>query len=80
MPVCHVTLRAPCQLTCAGECDAEHEAVVLIERDNRQAVASYASFRAFDRDAQVVALALDRIHLAVELADSHDAVPESDVA
>src|SRR5918994_2779864 len=42
--------------------------------------ASDASFRAFDCDAEVVALALDRVHLAVEFADPHDAVPEPDVA
>ena len=42
--------------------------------------ASDASFRAFDCDAEVVALALDRVHLAVEFADPHDAVPEADVA
>src|SRR5215216_3974962 len=42
--------------------------------------ASDASFRALDCDAEVVALALDRVHLAVEFADPHDAVPEADVA
>ena len=36
--------------------------------------------RAFDRDAEVVALALDWVHLAVELADAHDAVEERGVA
>jgi predicted HAD superfamily phosphohydrolase len=42
--------------------------------------ASDASFRAFYCDAEVVALALDGGHLAVEFADPHDAVPEADVA
>src|SRR5215207_4603329 len=42
--------------------------------------ASDASFRAFDCDAEVVALALDRVHLAVEFADPHDAVEERGVA
>ena len=34
----------------------------------------------FDRDAEVLALALDRVHLAVELADPDDAVEERGVA
>src|SRR5215216_3427568 len=34
----------------------------------------------FDRDAEVAALALDRAHPAVELADAHDAVEERGVA
>src|SRR5215218_3009468 len=42
--------------------------------------ASDTSFRAFDCDTEVVALALNRVHLAVEFADPHDAVPEPDVA
>src|SRR5215218_3919921 len=42
--------------------------------------ASDASFHAFDCDAEVVALALDRVHLAVEFADPHDAVEERGVA
>ena len=39
-----------------------------------------ASFRAFDRDAEVAALALERVDLAVEIADVHDAVEERGVA
>jgi hypothetical protein len=36
--------------------------------------------RPFDRDAEVVALALERVDVAVELADAHDAVEERGVA
>ena len=39
-----------------------------------------AIFGPFDRDGEVLALALDRVHLAVELADPDDAVEERGVA
>jgi hypothetical protein len=39
-----------------------------------------ASFRAFDPDAEFAAVALERVDLAVEIADAHDAVDERGVA
>src|SRR5215213_8279989 len=59
-------------------------AVVLVRQLEGQAGGYHSlrrgGLRAFDCDAEVVALALDRVHLAVEFADPHDAVPEPDVA
>src|SRR5918995_6822920 len=49
-------------------------------QSRRPPVSRCGSFRAFDRDAEVLSLALDRVHLAVELADAHDAVEERGVA
>src|SRR5215217_3890405 len=49
-------------------------------RSRRPPASLCGSFRAFVRDAEVTALALDRVHLAVEFADAHDAVEERGVA
>jgi hypothetical protein len=38
------------------------------------------SFRPADRDAEVPALTLDCLYLAVDFTDRNDAVPEADVA
>jgi hypothetical protein len=42
-----------------------------------QAMPANTSFRPFDRGAEVVALALERVDVAVEFADAHDAVGSS---
>src|SRR3712207_4776685 len=49
-------------------------------RSRRPPASLCGSLRAFDCDAEGVSLALDRVHLAVEFADPHDAVEERGVA
>jgi hypothetical protein len=49
-------------------------------RDDHARTVGRALFIPFDRNAEVLALALDRVHVAVELADPDDPVEERGVA